>query len=99
MSLKLSPYSLYDNSLEDIERKIRIFQILSSLKKENLNGRLQKTVEYVVKYFNAYFAIITSIALIVLEMSPIAFSMNSCSFCSSILLEVIFPCILLRCTK
>lgn len=57
MNLKLSNNSVYDNSPEDIERKTRVFQILSSLKKyDNLNERLQKTVEYVVKYFNAYFA-------------------------------------------
>lgn len=56
MNLKLSSYSVYDNNLEDIERKTRVFQILNSLKKyDNLNERLQKTVEYVVKYFNAYF--------------------------------------------
>ena len=55
-NLKLSTYSVY-NDLEDIERKTRVFQILNSLKKyDNLNDRLQKTVEYVVKYFNAYFA-------------------------------------------
>ena len=57
MNLKLTPYSVYDNNLEDLERKTRVFQILNSLKKyNNLNERLQKTVEYVVKYFNAYFA-------------------------------------------
>jgi hypothetical protein len=57
INLKLSPYSVYDNNLEDIERKTRVFQILNSLKKyDNLNDRLQKTVEYLVKYFNAYFA-------------------------------------------
>ncbi len=57
INLKLSTYSVYDNNLEDLERKTRVFQILNSLKKYgNLNERLQKTVEYVVKYFNAYFA-------------------------------------------
>lgn len=57
MNLKLLPYSVYDNNLEDIERKTRVFQILNSLKKyDKLSDRLQKTVEYVVKYFNAYFA-------------------------------------------
>ena len=57
INLKLSTYSVYDNNLEDLERKTRVFQILNSLKKyDNLNERLQKTVEYVVKYFNAYFA-------------------------------------------
>jgi hypothetical protein len=57
INLKLLPYSVYDNSLEDIEKRTRVFQILNSLKKyDNLNDRLQKTVEYLVKYFNAYFA-------------------------------------------
>ena len=58
INLKLSPYSIYDNNnLDDIERKTKVFQILNSLKKyDNLNDRLHKTVEYVVKYFNAYFA-------------------------------------------
>lgn len=52
----MSTYSVYENH-EHIERKTRVLQILSSLKKyDNLNERLQKTVEYVVKYFNAYFA-------------------------------------------
>ncbi len=57
INLKFSPHSLYDsNSLEDLEKKTRVFQILNSLKKyDNLNERLQKTAEYVVKYFNAYF--------------------------------------------
>ena len=58
MNLKLFPYSIYDNTMEDIERKTKVFQILNSLKKyDNLDERLQKTVEYVVKYFNAYFFI------------------------------------------
>jgi DNA-binding Lrp family transcriptional regulator len=57
INLKLSTYSVYDDNLEDLERKTKVFQILNSLKKySNLNERLQKTVEYVVKYFNAYFA-------------------------------------------
>jgi DNA-binding Lrp family transcriptional regulator len=57
INLKLSTYSVYDDNLEDLERKTKVFQILNSLKKYgNLNERLQKTVEYVVKYFNAYFA-------------------------------------------
>jgi len=52
----LSTYSVYENH-EDIERKTRVLQILNSLKKyHNLNERLQKTVEYMIKYFNAYFA-------------------------------------------
>jgi DNA-binding Lrp family transcriptional regulator len=56
MNLKLSTSSVYDD-LEEIERKTRVFQILNSLKKyNNLNERLQKTVEFVVKYFDAYFA-------------------------------------------
>lgn len=56
VNLKLSTYCVYENH-EHIERKTRVLQILSSLKKyDNLNERLQKTVEYVVKYFNAYFA-------------------------------------------
>jgi hypothetical protein len=56
MNLKLSTSSVYDD-LEEIERKTRVFQILNSLNKyNNLNERLQKTVEFVVKYFNAYFA-------------------------------------------
>lgn len=52
----MSTYSVYENH-EDIERKTRVLQILNSLKKyHNLNERLQKTVEYMIKYFNAYFA-------------------------------------------
>jgi len=55
-TIKSSPYMIYDEQ-EIKERKRRIYEILESLKKyDNINDRFQKIVEYIVKYFGAFFA-------------------------------------------
>lgn len=55
-TIKLSPYSLFDEQGLK-EQKQRVYQILNSIKKyDNLNDKLQKIVESLVKYFDAKFA-------------------------------------------
>jgi signal transduction protein with GAF and PtsI domain len=55
-TIKLSPYSLFDEQGLK-EQKQRVYQILDSIKKyDNLNDKLQKIVESLVKYFDAKFA-------------------------------------------
>ncbi|HXW12440.1 MAG TPA: GAF domain-containing protein [Nitrososphaeraceae archaeon] len=55
-AVKASPYSIFDEH-DMIERKSRVYKILSSLQKyDNLNDKLQLIVESVVKYFDATFA-------------------------------------------
>jgi DNA-binding Lrp family transcriptional regulator len=55
-ALKASPYTLADEH-DIIERKSRVYKILSSIQRhDNLNDKLQQTVESVVKYFDAKFA-------------------------------------------
>lgn len=55
-TIKLSPYSLFDEQGLK-EQKQRVYQILNSIKKyDNLNDKLQKIVESLVKYFGAKFA-------------------------------------------
>jgi hypothetical protein len=50
-TIKLSPYSLYDEQGLK-EQKQRVYQILNSIKKyDNLNDKLQKIVESLVKHF------------------------------------------------
>src|SRR5688572_18528278 len=55
-TVKLFPYMLSDEH-DTVERKSRVYKILNSLQKyNNLNDKLQFTVESVVKYFDAKFA-------------------------------------------
>jgi len=55
-TIKASPYMIFDEQQLN-ERKWRVYRILNSLKKhENLNVKLQLTVESLVKYFDAKFA-------------------------------------------
>jgi signal transduction protein with GAF and PtsI domain len=55
-TIKLSPYSLFDEQGLK-EQKQRVYQILNSIKKyDNLNDKLQKIVESLVKHFDAKFA-------------------------------------------
>ena len=54
--LKATPYSILDEQ-ESNEKKFRIYKIINSLRKsENLNTKLQLTVDSLVKYFDATFA-------------------------------------------
>ena len=54
--LKATPYSILDEQ-ESNEKKFRIYKIINSLRKsENLNTKLQLTVDSLVKYFDASFA-------------------------------------------
>ena len=54
--IKSSPYMIYDEG-EIKEKKARVYEILSSLKKyDNINERLQAITDSLVKYFDAYFA-------------------------------------------
>jgi DNA-binding Lrp family transcriptional regulator len=55
-TIKVHPYSLYDEH-EISEMKHQVNMVLNSLRKhDNLKDRLQATVESLVKYFNARFA-------------------------------------------
>jgi DNA-binding Lrp family transcriptional regulator len=55
-TLKASPYTIADEH-DTIERKSKVYKILSSIQRhDNLNDKLQQTVESVVKYFDAKFA-------------------------------------------
>jgi DNA-binding Lrp family transcriptional regulator len=55
-TIKVHPYSLYDEH-EISEMKRQVNMVLNSLRKhDNLRDRLQATVESLVKYFNAKFA-------------------------------------------
>ena len=55
-TIKVNPYSLYDEH-EISEMKHQVNMVLNSLRKhDNLKDRLQATVESLVKYFNARFA-------------------------------------------
>jgi DNA-binding Lrp family transcriptional regulator len=55
-AVKASPYAIHDEH-DMIEKKSRVYKILSSLQKyDNLNDKLQLIVESVVKYFDAKFA-------------------------------------------
>jgi DNA-binding Lrp family transcriptional regulator len=55
-TLKASPYAIFDEH-DMIERKSRVYRILNSVQKyDNLNDKLQLTVESVVKHFDAKFA-------------------------------------------
>ena len=55
-TIKVHPYSLYDEH-EISEMKHQVNMVLNSLRKhDNLKDRLQSTVESLVKYFNARFA-------------------------------------------
>ena len=54
--IKATPYSILDEQ-ESNEKKFRIYRIINSLRKsENLNTKLQLTVDSLVKYFDATFA-------------------------------------------
>ncbi len=54
-AVKASPYAIHDEH-DMIEKKSRVYKILSSLQKyNNLNDKLQLIVESVVKYFDAKF--------------------------------------------
>jgi len=54
--IKATPYSILDEQ-ESNEKKFRIYKIINSLRKsENLNTKLQLTVDSLVKYFDASFA-------------------------------------------
>jgi len=54
--IKATPYSILDEQ-ESNEKKFRIYKIINSLRKsENLNTKLQLTVDSLVKYFDATFA-------------------------------------------
>ena len=54
--VKATPYSILDEQ-ESNEKKFRIYKIINSLRKsENLNTKLQLTVDSLVKYFDATFA-------------------------------------------
>ena len=54
--LKATPYSILDEQ-ESNEKKFRIYKIINSLRKsENLNTKLQLTVDSLVRYFDATFA-------------------------------------------
>lgn len=54
--IKATPYSILDEQ-EFNEKKFRIYKIINSLRKsENLNTKLQLTVDSLVKYFDATFA-------------------------------------------
>ena len=54
-TIKVHPYSLYDEH-EISEMKHQVNMVLNSLRKhDNLKDRLQATVESLVKYFNARF--------------------------------------------
>ena len=55
-TIKVHPYSLYDeHEISEMKRQVNI--ILNSLRKhDDLKNRLQATVESLVKYFNAKFA-------------------------------------------
>jgi DNA-binding Lrp family transcriptional regulator len=54
--IKATPYSILDEQ-ESNEKKLRIYKIINSLRKsENLNTKLQLTVDSLVKYFDATFA-------------------------------------------
>jgi len=54
--IKSSPYMIYDEQ-ELKEKKLRVYNILNSLKKyDSLNDRLQAIVDSLVKYFDGYFA-------------------------------------------
>src|SRR6185503_3733066 len=54
--IKATPYSILDEQ-ESNEKKFRIYRIINSLRKsENLNTKLQLTVNSLVKYFDATFA-------------------------------------------
>lgn len=55
-TIKATPYSILDEQ-ESNEKKFRIYKIINSLRKsENLNTKLQLTVDSLVKYFDATFA-------------------------------------------
>jgi transcriptional regulator with GAF, ATPase, and Fis domain len=55
-ALKASPYAIFDEH-DMIERKSWVYRILNSVQKyNNLNDKLQLTVESVVKHFDAKFA-------------------------------------------
>lgn len=54
--MKASPYTIADEH-DIIERKSKVYKILSAIQRhDNLNDKLQQTVESVVKYFDAKFA-------------------------------------------
>lgn len=54
--IKATPYSILDEQ-ESNEKKFRIYKIINSLRKsENLNSKLQLTVDSLIKYFDATFA-------------------------------------------
>lgn len=54
--IKATPYSISDEQ-ESNEKKLRIYKIINSLRKsDNLNIKLQLTVDSLVKYFDATFA-------------------------------------------
>ncbi len=54
--IKSSPYMIYDEG-EIKEKKARVYEILSLLKKyDNINERLQAITDSLVKYFDAHFA-------------------------------------------
>jgi len=54
--IKATPYTILDEQ-EANEKKFRIYKIINSIRKsENLNSKLQLTVDSLVKYFDATFA-------------------------------------------
>lgn len=54
--IKSAPYTVYDDQ-EINEKKTRVYDILSSIKKhDNINDRLQTITDSLVKYFDAHFA-------------------------------------------
>ena len=54
--IKSSPYTVFDDQ-EVNEKKTRVYDILSSIKKyDNINERLQAITDSLVKYFDAHFA-------------------------------------------
>lgn len=54
--IKSSPYTIYDDQ-EVNEKKTRVYDILSSIKKyDNINLRFQAITDSLVKYFDAHFA-------------------------------------------